>query len=95
MTDDGEDLPPSQASSHFPIDPVDGRTLYRMEKAQRDRINSKGPCLTGCVDLDEQVLVGGFERGRVVGISAEDEHVGLVVGTWFLSLRLAQAVGRT
>lgn len=40
-----------------------------------------GPCRSGCEDLDNYVLLaGGFERGSVVGISAEDEDgVGVMV----------------
>jgi hypothetical protein len=37
--------------------------------------------VTGCRELDEYVLLGGFERGSVVGVSAEDEDVGMLVSS--------------
>lgn len=40
-----------------------------------------GPCRSGCGELDDHVLLsGGFERGSVVGVSAEDDGMGLAVG---------------
>jgi hypothetical protein len=33
--------------------------------------------------LDDYVLLGGFERGSVVGVSAEEEEVGMVVSFVF------------
>lgn len=84
---------PSQASSHFQIEPVSGATLFDQETRRRDTLARRGRCLTGCRELDDQVLLGGFERGCVVGVSAEEEDVGLLVsmtipgavsiGTWF------------
>lgn len=70
---------PSQASSHFHLEPVSGATLFEQETRRRDALARRGRCLTGCRELDEQVLLGGFERGCVVGVSAEDEDVGLLV----------------
>lgn len=70
---------PSQASSHFPLEPVSGATLFDQEKRRKDGLKKRGNCLTGCRELDHEVLLGGFERGCVVGISAEEEEVGLVV----------------
>lgn len=74
---------PSQISSHFQIEPVSGATLFEQETRRRDALARRGRCLTGCRELDDQVLLGGFERGCVVGISAEDEDVGLLVSTTF------------
>ncbi|POS71057.1 hypothetical protein DHEL01_v210550 [Diaporthe helianthi] len=71
---------PSQTSSHFQIEPVSGATLFEQETRRRDALARRGRCLTGCLELDDQVLLGGFERGCVVGISAEDEDVGLLIG---------------
>ena len=70
----------SQASSHCPLDPVTGDVLFKQETARRDALRKKGNCLTGCRELDEQVLLGGFERGCVVGSTAEEEEMGLLVG---------------
>lgn len=69
----------SQASSHSPLDPISGATLFEQEKKRRDELKARGNCLTGCRELDHEVLLGGFERGCVVGISAEEEEVGLLV----------------
>ena len=76
----------SQASSHFPLQPIDGGTLYRLEAARRDRLKQRGNCLVGCKELDDYVLLGGFERGSIVGISAEEDEFGLLVSfmTWGL-----------
>lgn len=74
---------PSQASSHYQIEPVSGATLFEQETRRRVELVRRGRCLTGCCELDDQVLLGGFERGCVVGISAEEEDVGLLVSTEF------------
>lgn len=62
--------------------PVSASTLASIEKQRRDFVRGLGPCRSGCDDLDDYVLLsGGFERGSVVGISAEDEDgVGVMVG---------------
>ncbi|KAI3393635.1 hypothetical protein diail_3862 [Diaporthe ilicicola] len=70
---------PSQASSHFPLEPVSGATLFEQEVRRRNALARRGKCLTGCRELDDEVLLGGFERGCVVGVSAEEEKVGLLV----------------
>lgn len=61
--------------------PVSAAVLASIEKQRRDFVTSLGPCRSGCDDLDGYVLLaGGFERGSVVGISAEDEDgVGVMV----------------
>ena len=69
----------SQASSHSPLEPVSGVTLFYQEARRRDGLRRRGNCLTGCHELDHEVLLGGFERGCVVGISAEEEELGLLV----------------
>lgn len=73
-------LQPSQTSSHFQIEPISGATLFEQEARRRDALARRGRCLTGCRELDDHVLLGGFERGCVVGISADDEDVGLLIG---------------
>jgi len=70
----------SQASSHFPLEPVTGATLFHQGVSRRNALTERGRCLTGCKELDDAVLLGGFERGCVVGVSAEDDEVGLLVG---------------
>lgn len=73
--------PPSQASSHFQLEPVSGATLFEQEARRRDALTRRGRCRTGCRELDDEVLLGGFERGCVVGVSAEEEEVALLVST--------------
>ncbi|TLS21705.1 uncharacterized protein PpBr36_09181 [Pyricularia pennisetigena] len=81
---DQEDIeaPPdaSQASSHFPIDPVSGQVLFCREAARRDLLGERGNILSGCRELDVEALSGGFERGCVVGVSSELEDFGLLLG---------------
>lgn len=67
-------LPASQASSHYPLEPISASILAERETARRNALRQLGPCRSGCAELDECVLVGGgFERGCVVGMSSEDE----------------------
>jgi hypothetical protein len=72
---------PSQASSHFPLEPISGSTLFELEVARREELRRQGTLRTGCKEIDEQVLVHGFERGCVVGVSAEEVDTGLLVST--------------
>ncbi|KAK7715290.1 hypothetical protein SLS64_003989 [Diaporthe eres] len=81
---------PSQASSHFQLEPVSGATLFEQETSRRDELARRGRCLTGCSELDDQVLLGGFERGCVAGVSAEEEDVGLLVSIEYLPLYLLE-----
>ncbi|KAK7420651.1 hypothetical protein QQX98_002646 [Neonectria punicea] len=70
----------SQASSHFPLEPLSASVLADKEAKRRDAATALGACRTGCSDLDDYVLLGGFERGSVVGLSAEDEEMGVKLG---------------
>lgn len=83
----------SHASSHFPIQPLPASLLVDREVARKEWLaatNGGGGgtgnlvMTTGCRGLDEYVLLGGLERGSVVGVSAEGEdgedEVGLLVG---------------
>ncbi|RSL41827.1 hypothetical protein CEP53_012532 [Fusarium sp. AF-6] len=71
-------LPASQASSHFTLDPIPASVLADKEAQRRDAVAQLGYCMTGCAVLDDDVLLlGGFERGSVVGVSAEDEEMGV------------------
>ena len=72
----------SQTSSHFPLEPVTGATLYQLEVARRQAVGRRGLLPTGCPELDDHVLVqGGFERATVVGISAEAMEMAVLVRT--------------
>ncbi|KAJ0274213.1 hypothetical protein COL940_009464 [Colletotrichum noveboracense] len=69
----------SQASSHFPLEPVSADVLLRRETKRRDALKKRGPVRVGCREVDEYVLMGGgLERGSVVGVSAESEQMGLM-----------------
>lgn len=69
----------SQASSHYPLDPITGTTLFGLETSRRENLRKLGTLRTGCREIDEQVLVDGFDRGAVVGISAEEVDTGMLV----------------
>ncbi|UPK91509.1 hypothetical protein LCI18_002444 [Fusarium solani-melongenae] len=73
-------LPASQGSSHFALDPIPASVLADKEARRRDDAVEMGYCMTGCAVLDDEVLLGGFERGSVVGVSAEDEEMGVQLG---------------
>lgn len=66
----------SSTSQHLPVlEPVSGKVLFEQECRRRDALwgpRGKGRLGTGCREVDEEVLAGGgFERGCVVGVSAE------------------------
>lgn len=86
MADQADAPPLSQLSADFPLEPVTGKTLFLQDRARRDRLHGLGGCRTGCAELDDEVLLGGFERGRVVGVSAEEDDVGVLVSFCFLFL---------
>lgn len=71
----------SQAGSHFPLlRPASGATLFGLEVARRANLNDgRGRLRTGCAEVDDETLLGGFERGAVVGVSAEGEGFGMLV----------------
>lgn len=73
--------PAYQRDPNSRLRPVSASALASIEKQRRDFVRGLGPCRSGCEDLDNYVLLaGGFERGSVVGISAEDEDgVGVMV----------------
>jgi hypothetical protein len=73
--------PLPQASSHLPVEPLPASLLVDRELDRREKLLRKGNLMTGCRELDDYVLLGGFERGCVVGVSAEEEEMGLVVSS--------------
>ncbi|SPQ19519.1 53f8500f-8201-4620-a17f-1d8ec48babf6 [Thermothielavioides terrestris] len=78
MDDTAAPPPSSQASSsHSPFGPLPASLLLDQELARKERLRRRGNLTTGCRELDEYVLLGGFERGSVVGVSAEEEEMGL------------------
>ncbi|KAF4822903.1 hypothetical protein CGCTS75_v010452 [Colletotrichum tropicale] len=85
---------PSQASSHFPIEPVSADVLLRRETKRRDALKKRGPVRVGCREVDEYVLMGGgLERGSVVGISAESEQMGLMISLQAVAAELCGSEG--
>ncbi|KAK5626832.1 hypothetical protein RRF57_002547 [Xylaria bambusicola] len=60
--------------------PVSGATLYAREIGRRKGLRSRGVVSTGCSEIDDALLLGGgFERGCVVGVSAEEVDFGVLV----------------
>ncbi|TQN73180.1 hypothetical protein CSHISOI_02294 [Colletotrichum shisoi] len=87
-------FPASQASSHFPLEPVSAAVLCRRETKRRDAMRARGAVRAGCRELDEEVLLtGGFERGNVVGISSESEQMGLLMSLQTLANTLCDQGG--
>ncbi|KAK1239214.1 hypothetical protein MKX08_006275 [Trichoderma sp. CBMAI-0020] len=76
--------------------PVPASALASIERQRRDFVRGLGPCRSGCEDLDNYVLLaGGFERGSVVGISAEDEDgVGVMLGLQVLACSLLDSAAQ-
>jgi hypothetical protein len=72
--------PSSQPNPHPPIEPpLPASLLLDQDLARKEALAGKGNLLTGCGELDDYVLLGGFERGAVVGVSVEEEEVGMLV----------------
>lgn len=74
-----------QATSHVFVEPLPASLLLDQEVARKETLRRKGNVTTGCSELDDYVLLGGFERGSVVGVSAEEEELGLSVSFFFCS----------
>lgn len=76
----------SQASPPLPQlepEPTSGATLFDLETARRRGLRHRGALKTGAAEIDEDVLLGGFERGQVVGVSAEEGELGVLVSCLF------------
>ncbi|KAK0628584.1 hypothetical protein B0T17DRAFT_614480 [Bombardia bombarda] len=73
-----------EARSHgFPqaaLSPVSASTLLDQEIQRKAALQRRGNLLTGCTELDKYVMLGGFDRGTVVGVSAEKDEIGLLIG---------------
>ena len=72
------------------LDPVPAAALYELEVARRRgllrplKATGAGARFgTGCAEVDREVLGGGgFERGSVVGVSAEEVDFGVLVSVF-------------
>lgn len=61
-------------------DPVCASTLASNEATLQDRLARFQPIQYGCKELDGIVLLGGLQRGSVVGVSADNtDGFGLLV----------------
>lgn len=65
--------------SSFVLEPICAATLAENETARRDALLRLGLVRTGCAEIDNEALLGGFERGSVCGISAEEDDFGMLV----------------
>ncbi|KAK3363423.1 hypothetical protein B0T25DRAFT_492144 [Lasiosphaeria hispida] len=72
--------PSSQAAPRFVLNPLPASTLLDQEFDRRSELKRRGNILTGCAEIDDYVLLGGFERGCVVGVSAEEDDMGMLIG---------------
>ncbi|KXH28024.1 hypothetical protein CSAL01_02784 [Colletotrichum salicis] len=89
--DGGDEMmvfPASQASSHFPLEPVSAAVLCSRETKRRDAAMARGKVQVGSREVDEEVLGGGFERGSVVGLSSESEQMGILISMQALAKTL-------
>ena len=74
------DEPQYPNTNLFPVRPIPASSLALAEIRRRDEIQKLGYCQVGCSEIDGYVLLGGLDRGCVVGISSEEEDdFGLVV----------------
>nr|CEG04138.1 unnamed protein product [Fusarium clavum] len=80
----------SRESSHFLVDPIPASILAEKEAHRRNAAVLLGTCKTGCLVVDDDVLLGGFERASIVGISAEDEDLGVQLGLQTLAHSLLE-----
>ncbi|KAI1125761.1 hypothetical protein F5Y10DRAFT_267748 [Nemania abortiva] len=63
------------------VAPVSGATLFAREIERRKGLRQRGTLPTGCSEIDDVLLLGGgFERGCVVGVSAEEVDFGVLFG---------------
>lgn len=63
----------------FPLAPVAASILAERETERRNHLRQLGYFKTACSEIDDYVLLGGLERGHVVGLSAEEESFGVAV----------------
>ncbi|KAK4453439.1 hypothetical protein QBC34DRAFT_477319 [Podospora aff. communis PSN243] len=60
--------------------PLPASVLLDRELFHKATLRRRGNITSGCPELDDYTLLGGFERGFVVGISSEDEDFALRIG---------------
>ncbi|KAI0542764.1 hypothetical protein GGR58DRAFT_451908 [Xylaria digitata] len=75
------DSDPGSAEIAPGLAPVSGAVLFEREVERRERLRCRGVVRTGCPEIDDALLLGGgFERGCVVGVSAEEADFGVLLG---------------
>ncbi|KID89553.1 hypothetical protein MGU_03600 [Metarhizium guizhouense ARSEF 977] len=74
----------------FPLAPVAASILAERETERRNHLRQLGYFKTACSEIDDYVLLGGLERGHVVGLSAEEESFGVALGLQVLSRALLE-----
>ncbi len=71
---------PSSGGTAPGLTPVLGATLFKQEIERRKKLHGRGVMPTGCSEIDDALLLGGgFERGCVIGVSAEEVDFGVLV----------------
>ncbi|KAI3340870.1 hypothetical protein F4824DRAFT_356022 [Ustulina deusta] len=72
---------PSSGGTAPGLTPVLGATLFKQEIERRKKLHGRGVMPTGCSEIDDALLLGGgFERGCVIGVSAEEVDFGVLLG---------------
>ncbi|KAL2259673.1 hypothetical protein VTK26DRAFT_6554 [Humicola hyalothermophila] len=82
-------------SADAALKPLLASVLLEEELTRKETLGKKGILRTGCNELDEYVLLGGFERGSVVGLSAEEDEVAMLIGLQTIAHALASASSST
>ncbi|KAK0729883.1 hypothetical protein B0H67DRAFT_476525 [Lasiosphaeris hirsuta] len=70
----------NQEPPRLALNPLPASTLLDQELDRKSELKRRGNILTGCGEIDDYVLLGGFERGCVVGVSAEEDDIGMLMG---------------
>lgn len=84
------------ATKPGPAKPIIATHLLDIEKLQHKRFSTRGNIIkTGCAEVDNYVLGGGFERGITVGISSDGSDGRLVSGRFFFVVILEFVMGIT
>ncbi|KAI6778112.1 uncharacterized protein J7T54_001533 [Emericellopsis cladophorae] len=65
--------PQATSRTAFALEPIPANIIASNEIKRRDVNIDAGRLCVGCSEIDDQVLLGGFERGAVVGVSSEVE----------------------
>jgi hypothetical protein len=67
--------------TEFALEPIAATIIASNEITRRNANVDAGHLQVECSEIDDQVLLGGFERGAVVGVSSEVESFAGNVGS--------------